>query len=338
MKVIAQLIRHFWQRGALTPVDAAYLVQHGFVRARDLPGYAGSDPACIEASNFEPFALTALVDPPEGLELLEEQLVRRSGRGRRTGKPKTTVLDAKELCHRVQAEFDRRPASFKTLVALAERVEPCERWQAATGVLRRISAKRFSREMSAFLRADPTRLRSLWLATEIEPFHRLVQDHEFRGRSVNAYAALLVAADPAALGKYAWLLQHEEMQCVANLRFIHHRLLANINRLYHRDRRLLGRTLETDCPTALFWGLVLLHNANRLNQPGLHQRTRDYGPLHQPAEDLWRQAWTVAMNLDRPLASQLFVTCYADLGSRANDADASPPLYCPSGWHAPEAS
>ena len=39
MKVITQLIKHFWERGALLAAEIEYLVRHGFVRVRDLPGY-----------------------------------------------------------------------------------------------------------------------------------------------------------------------------------------------------------------------------------------------------------------------------------------------------------
>ncbi|QJW97309.1 hypothetical protein FTUN_4879 [Frigoriglobus tundricola] len=38
MRVIEQLVHHFWARGALTREQALFLVGHGFAREEDLPG------------------------------------------------------------------------------------------------------------------------------------------------------------------------------------------------------------------------------------------------------------------------------------------------------------
>ena len=40
MKVVAQLVKHFWDRGACSLPEAAYLVDHGFVHERELAHYA----------------------------------------------------------------------------------------------------------------------------------------------------------------------------------------------------------------------------------------------------------------------------------------------------------
>ena len=50
MKVIQQLIGHFWERGALTPEEAHYLVEHGFIRAEELEGYGPWAQAWAEAT------------------------------------------------------------------------------------------------------------------------------------------------------------------------------------------------------------------------------------------------------------------------------------------------
>ena len=36
MRVIEQLVQHFWTRGALSREEALYLVKHGFIRESDL--------------------------------------------------------------------------------------------------------------------------------------------------------------------------------------------------------------------------------------------------------------------------------------------------------------
>jgi hypothetical protein len=347
MKVIAQLVRHFWQRGALTSDEAAYLVRHGFVRARDLPGYQGPDLSVHQKKagnpdsqgSMEPFSLSPPAGPPDGFDLVEEQLVRRSSRGVRSHRYRKKVLDEKDLCQRVEGELRRRRPWLRQLTKLASRVGPCDGWESAAAALRQLPPHRFSRELNALLQADAAVLPKLWQAIDVEPFHRLVRDDEIRGRAANAYAALLVASDPSALGKYSWMLKHEAMQGVINLRVMYRRLLFGLNRLYHRDRGLLARTLSGRCDPALFWALVLLHNANRA--PGRSVSPAwEYGPVEQPEEEVWRKAWTIALNLDRPAAAKLLVACYADPAQRRGPTAGTCelPLYCPVGWHEPGGS
>ena len=78
MRVIEQLVQHFWARGALTREEALYLVRHGFVREADLAG---------------------LVDQPAE-PVAEEESAGASRKDAiravvvRTGLPKRTVYDA----------------------------------------------------------------------------------------------------------------------------------------------------------------------------------------------------------------------------------------------------
>jgi hypothetical protein len=336
MKVIAQLIRHFWQRGALSSEEAAYLVRHGFVRVRDLPGYQEKPGKADNAQRFEPFSLTPPAGPPDGFDLVEEQLVRRSSRGLRSHRYRKKVLNEKDLCQRVETELLRRRPWLRQLTKLAGRIEPCDGWESAAAALRQIPPQRFSRELNAALAADAAVLPKLWQAIDIEPFHRLVRDDEIRGRAAHAYAALLVASDPSALGKYSWMLKHEAMQRVINLRVVYRRFLFGLTRLYHRDRNLLARALSGRCDPALFWALVLLHNANRTPGRSISPAS-EYGPIEQPDDEIWRKAWTIALNLDRPAAAKLLVACYSDPQQRRGAAAGKSelPLYCPVGWHEP---
>ena len=52
MRVIEQLVHHFWARGALTRDQAQFLVNHGFARAADLPGLTGEDEAAEESGKL----------------------------------------------------------------------------------------------------------------------------------------------------------------------------------------------------------------------------------------------------------------------------------------------
>jgi hypothetical protein len=332
MKVITQLIRHFWQRAALTTSEIDYLVEHGFVRERDIPGYRPGVPG-----DYHEAASGAVSEP---LETVEEELVRRSTRRRGTGGgPKRKLLEIDELCRLLQAEFARRAGALAGLTRLANRFRHCTGWEQAAIVLRQVSSARFYGGLRATLRARSVGLRNLWQALDPEPFYRLVEQDPVRGRAARAFLALLAAHDSAALGKYGWILQHDEMQAVNNLRVAHQHLLAALNNLYHGDRRLLTRSMAAGCDRIGFWALVLLHNAHRSTATAdAPKPNREYGPLDKPRDDVWRQAWTGALRMDHEQVTRFLVECYGEAGARrSRKAELSTrPLYCPAGWHEPD--
>jgi hypothetical protein len=90
MKVITQLIRHFWQRGALSPQQAEYLLDQGFARLVDLPGFVPPPEEPVAALIERPIELAT------PLEEIGEQLEappRRRGRGG----PKGAVPEEEDL-------------------------------------------------------------------------------------------------------------------------------------------------------------------------------------------------------------------------------------------------
>jgi hypothetical protein len=338
MKVISQLVRHFWQRGVLTPQEIDYLIDHGFVRARDLPGYQPGEEADERSQPWGSQEATK----PDAFEEFQERLVRRSGRGRRA--PRGKVLDVTDICARVEEEFARREGALGDLMTLARRMrgaEAAEDWATAAVALRQVPERRFHRDLAAALRDGSVNLRRLWQALDMEPLHHLLSDVEVRGRAAHAYVALLVARDAGALGKYGWILHHDSMQAVNNLRVANLRLLSGLNRLYRRDPRILTHALNAGCDPIPFWSLLLLHNAHRLSRKdGEPHPAREYGPVPQPDEATWRQAWTGALGMDRQPVTYLLVECYRDAGERRKRTviASSQPLYCPVGWHVPDIS
>jgi hypothetical protein len=343
MKVISQLVKHFWQRGALTASDADYLVDHGFIRADELAGYPGqtghseqtTTAKCVKTLDQ---ADVAEVDRLHSAEQLEVALLRRRPtRGKKRGAPQLKSISLDQLCRRLNDEFQRRGASLTFLADLAVRFGPVGDWQAAAASLRRTSDQGFSDSLAGALRRG-RKLSDAWQAVDVEPFHRLLADDEVRGRAARAFSALLLTDDTASLGKYAWILKRDEMQVVLNLQSARRRLLVTLNDFYHHRRRLLTSALERGSEPVAVWALVLLHNANRAglaaNSGG---RLSDYGPVDPPANDVWQQAWTTALVMDRSRVMRLLISCYMDGGERgARSPDAiDRPLYCPVGWHLP---
>lgn len=344
MKVITQLIKHFWERGALSFADVEYLVRHGFVRVRDLPGY--EPPPEEPPPAIEPLSVIGTVEPAHPLEAVEESLTlrRRSRRGR--GEPKLPALEVKELLARVQAELARREDALRQVVRLAtgwpRTGKPAASgpgdWQAAAQALRQSPTKLLEALVRA-LRSGQITLRETWQALDLEPFHQLLGEDEWRGRAARAYAALLVADPAFGLGKYTWILQHDEMQAVSNLRFAQAKLLMALQRLYRNHVRVLTKALARGVDAELLWSLVLLHNAHRSElDPRDSRRIADYGPVAPPTEAVWRQAWTLALGIDRPRLAKFLVLCYeqAPAQSARQPLELTRELHCPSGWHLPD--
>ena len=335
MKVITQLVQRFWQRGALTAEDAEYLVLSGFVRAGDLEGFKlpSEDPPPDENPDD-----SAVIPPAQrALELVQESLIRRGSRRGKKGAPQTAVVQPKELCARLQTEFARRVDDLKSLI-LSCRPQPSPAtWEEAAAQLRGLAPAECRSVLASRLRQRGVGLGGLWNAVDLEPFHRLLSDEEARGRTARAYFALLLAHDAASLGRYGWILKYDDVQAVANLRWVHERLLEVLSRLYTEDRRTLTRCLAHSSTPVATWSLVLLHNANRSKTPTASTRS-DFGPIEPPDGDVWKQAWTVALEMDRMQVAQLLVRCYGNSAyeSPGPPAGTATPLYCPKGWHLPQ--
>ncbi|MDX1948152.1 MAG: hypothetical protein SFU86_22370 [Pirellulaceae bacterium] len=332
MKVITQLVKHFWQRGALGSADMEYLLRHGFVRMRDLPGYA---PPAEEAPNVDDTWIEHEIEPPGELEQVEEALLRRRRKAGK-GAAKRPAIEIDELRARVRAELARREPALTRLVALAAG-QPTSDWRAAAQALRQPSA-RLQEALARALRGGTLTLRDCWLALDMEPFHRLLPDEELRGRAARAYAALLIAHQPGQLGKYAWILQSDEMQALSNLRIGHGLFLGGLGRMYKSNVRVLTRALDRGSDPVMVWSLVLLHNAHRARfDPRDSRVLREYGPVSRPSDALWQQAWTAALRMDHRRLTEFLVLCYQDGQERADRPTQAMTrdLYCPDGWRLP---
>src|SRR5579863_6330096 len=134
MKVITQLVQHFWQRGVLNADDAEYLVRSGFVRERDLEGFklpADEEPT---AEPVPPSTTT-----PVGqrvLESVQESLIRRGRKRRGKGASKRPTIEPKGLSARVQKELRRRAEDLDELITLCQPKISPKTWEEAASHLR----------------------------------------------------------------------------------------------------------------------------------------------------------------------------------------------------------
>ena len=215
------------------------------------------------------------------LEAVQESLIRRGRRRRKTGGPKTAVMQPKELCARLKTEFSRRGDDLQNLVLACQPKSSPVTWEEAAAELRRMAPAKCRSVLASRLRQGVVGLAGLWNAVDLEPFHHLLNEDEVRGRTARAYFALLVAQDAASLGGYGWILKYDDVQAVANLRCVHERLLETVYQLYREDRRTLTRCLAHGSTPVATWSLILLYNANRADGQPASART-EFGPVEPP--------------------------------------------------------
>lgn len=333
MKVITELIHHFWKQGQLTPREAEFLVRQGFARERDLPGF--ELPPEQEEAEIPDLADTWVADVEvvvalDPLEQAEEALVRRTERRKQgAGKSKARGARIDQLRRRTRIELDCRRGALAALCDLVDGDDYDGSWQTATARLRDLAAGEFRAAITAALRSGALSLRDLWQATDLDPFRKLLDGKEPSGSSERGFCAVLAARDTAALGAAAWLLKYEEMQALRNLRTIRERVLQILCAAYRGNRQELNRWIKRGATEDATWALVLLHNAHRFE---LHRAdaSADYGPIPLPDSEVWNRAEAAALEMDRPKLTKLLAACYqgAPEGKRIGLE-----LYCPKGWH-----
>ncbi|MFN4260044.1 MAG: hypothetical protein ACK4RK_12180 [Gemmataceae bacterium] len=337
MKVIQQLIEHFWQRGALTLVEAHYLVEHGFVLPEDLDGYV---PPPLEPDVPERPPVEVLWPGPMELrqEALEEQNPPQRKKKRKTG-VKLPEYDLKTLCAELGAIFQERAVPLQALTHWGNRLGGCATWEEAAVLLRHADEAICRRELAQLLRRQPGLLLDLWEGVDTERVHALLVREGARGPVARGLRYLLRVNDAAHLGALAWILQGEELQALANLLHARRRLLAAIAALYGEQFPLLSRGFRQppaagSAAAVLAWGLILLYNA-RAHRQGRFPPT-GYRLEKRPLFAAWRQAWTAALSLDSPCMTRYFVLHYGGMRDlqeqEAWDRPWDEGVFCPDGW------
>lgn len=335
MKVIAQLARLFWSRGVLAPTDAQYLLDHGFARPSDFPGYHPPE----EGTDAPPGFTLATDDGLDDAEAFDDEVDRQFGpeRRRHAGRPKGKVPTIEDLAGSVREELKSRGDSLPELVKLARLFEPCDSWEEALPAIRRAGPSKLAAGLARGFHGGSLTLHGVWTALDPEPFHRMVEGENLRGPAVQACRILLASREEGRLGRYGWVFRLDEMQTLNNLVLAHRDLLAALRALYDASRSLDAAFASGGHPVP-FWALVLLYNSLRPAGDAEPDYRLEFGPLAEPEEDVWRRAWSAALPMDPAALTALLVSCYRDdAGQEERDtAGCTRPLYCPTHWRTPD--
>jgi hypothetical protein len=304
MRVIEQLVHHFWARGALTREQALYLVNHGFARSADLPGLADpSDP--IDPKTYEP----PTPDPDEDYdrevgdliggvaddkarqaEELEDELIGRNAGSRKAGgkKKKPTGHNLAPAVATLAAHLAAREP-YPALCELGCRLKPCADWREAAKAVSTARPESLETALVGLLNARPRALGELWHWFDLEVLFEWACDKENAGPVAESLSKLLRADNPAQVGRLGQLLKAAEVQMLLDLLPARRAFLNLLPVLYHAHFPKLGLWLvpptgeAAKCWPALPWSFVIVYNARQgtadslplgymLDPLGLHPR------------------------------------------------------------------
>ena len=349
MKVLQQLIKHFWANGALTMDQAHYLVESGLIRPRELENYeprecapAASAEDGVGHQNGERIAMEVLL--PDDLDRCEAALESRSADKRKAGKgkPKNPELTLEQLSEELRPELSVRAGYFPALMELAEPMAETSDFEEAAIALRQQDEEAFRELLLRATHAHPGVLRDLWCAVDASSFHDLLDDVPRGGRVTTAFRAVLNAEAPAAWGSNGWILQVPEVRTVFNLLVVRRLLMAGLAWMLDNDWSRLTKCIRAPrgqssytAWNAGFLGLVLVVDA-RQHRPNRKPVGYRYRRWHGPKT--WGEAWATAMVLDpgsvMPLLLDLYgsqaVASHADTPSLSDREDVE--ILCPYEW------
>jgi hypothetical protein len=346
MRVLRQLITLFWQRGAITPEQAHYFVEHGFVRPEDLLDYQPR-PRNDEADGADKSGRAApsppgLPLPPDVLDDAQTDLSDQPEikRNRRKQLPRVPDLTPEELGERIEAILKSRAASFPALVELARPDYARHDERMAAVVLRHFEEGQFRRRLLRAIRTRPAVLAHLWECVDDQPFHDLVTEARIKGKAVRAFKAILHSCHPGQWGPGAWALQIPAVQTVANLLAVRGRLLPAVTWLYDNHWPTLAHCLQKPPRPRRSWdgfgfGMVLLHNA-RARTKG--RPPRGFALTKRLTAAGWREAWTNAVTLDPVAVTPYLIHVFGRVPDPSHPAaeDLSAredvELICPNEW------
>jgi hypothetical protein len=331
VRVIEQLIQHFWQTGELSRANVQTLLDHGFIRPENLPGWVDRETSWSEPE-------TTPDDPWEE----EETPVPRTGGKARRGKDRPTPVghDLAPLSAILTKHFALR-TPYPALVELGQRLRLGGDWPRAAAAIGTTEVPSLAGALVGLLNVRPRALGELWFWCDVSGLEVWSQLKPHKGPVIEALLRLLRAATLFEAGRVMQLLKAPEVQHLLALLAARRRLLAVLPTLYEQHFGRLGQWLVP--PTgraasgwpALPWAYLLRYNARRVAAPPLPGYPTSWEAL---SDGLRERAWTTAWSMDpASLPALLPAEVRTDPLFPARDPKhACPrvrmPLHCPLNW------
>lgn len=344
MRVIEQLVHHFWARGALTREEAQFLVAHGFAREADLPGLTESERE-IDPETYDPPVST----DPEGdyfreeairqadvkareAEELEDELVGRNAGSRKAGgkKKKPTGHNLAPAVEALAAHFAAREP-YPALFELGSRLQTCAGWRDGARAIGSARPEVLETALVGLLNARPRALGELWFWFDLEPLFDWAEDEDNAGPVAEGLSKLMRADNLARVGRLGQLLKATEVQQLLDLLPARRAFLNLLPVLYHAHFPKLGQWLvppsgaAAKCWLALPWSFVIVYNAR--------QGAAESPPLGYPLDPDALPPRVLKQALATALGQAPVAVCglLAELRDR-DDPKFARKLHCPYTW------
>lgn len=337
MRVIEQLVHHFWARGALSREEAQFLVDHGFARECDLPGLVGpereTDPETYEPPAPDPDDDREAADvKAREAEELEDELVGRNAGSRKVGgkKKKPSGHNLAPAVATLSAHFAAREP-YPALVELGTRLRPCGDWRDAARAVGAAPPEALEQALVGLLNARPRALGELWFWFDLEPLFDWTEDADSAGPVADGLSKLMRADTLARVGRLGQLLKAAEVQALLDMLPARRAFLNMLPVLYHAHFPKLGLWLvppagaAAKCWPALPWSFVIVYNAR--------QGTADGPPMGYPLDPDALPPRLLKLALATALAQAPVAVCglLAELRDRDAPVFARKP-HCPYTW------
>lgn len=352
MRVIEQLIQHFWSRALMSRDDVTYLIKHGFVRDTDLPGWlppeATTEPPPDDDYFDEPPDPTAgrAEELARAAEEIEDALAGRQAGGKKGGrKQKPAGHNLAPAVAALRRHYSDR-TQYPALVELAERLKPSVRvadWPHAARVVGDAPPWKVEPALVGLLNHRPRALAELWHWFNLEPLFEWAGDDANAGPVADALGRLLTGANPSEVGRIGQLMKAPEVPLLRDLLAARAAFLGVLPALYHGHFARLMHWLvpptgaALGCWPALPWAFVLVYNAKQgtpdAPAPGYEVNTPDL-PFN-----LFKLAWATAYPMEPVAVRDLLATRLRmspavpfDPLDWSRNATFDRPLFCPYTW------
>ena len=347
MRVIEQLVQHFWARGALTREEALYLVLHGFVREADLPGLVERPP---EPETDEVEVPPQLRDEPppdprfdpkacEAEQLEDELTGRNAAGGRKGGKKKKAGHNLAPAAATIGAHLAAREP-YPALVELGSRLGACLTWRDAARRIAAASTAKLEAALVGLLNKRPPALGELWFWFDLEPLFVWTEQSANAGPVAEGIGKLLRAETPSNVGRLEQLKKAAEVRALIELLAARRSFLGMLPVLYNAyfDKLALWLILPSGPAAAswppLPWAFVIVYNAQ-------HGTVDEPPPGYQVTPDPWviRDALRTAFPMAPVTVRELLIHHLRERADPIPDAwhlsrnmVFDRPLHCPYTW------
>lgn len=345
MRVIEQLVQHFWARGAITRDEALYLARHGFVKETDLPGlvepHPDADPE--DYPRARPHRSAAEEDRAREAERLEAELAGRQGGGKKGGRKKKPSGHNVGPAVAALGGFFATREPYPALLELAAGLRPRPTWPEAARVIAAADPADLEVALVGLLNARPRALGELWYWFAIEELFDWVEHEDNAGPVADALAKLMRTGTRTLVGRAGQLMKAAEIRALADLLDARRKFLGLLPVLYDRHFAGLGRWLvppagaAADAWPALPWAFVIVYNARR----GTADAPPPGYPLSLGQIDFGGFRWALgtAVQVDPVAVRELLIHQLRDRPDPRPDRDhwernlvLDRPLYCPYPW------